>query len=168
MHYVKLPPIEELEARWEYLPLVGWFFNRETGKRSDYTNEKGRQELWYGKYRRLQASRVAYYLTHGVEPGEYEVEHKNRDATDNRAINLRLANRLQNCANRGKQRRNTSGYKGVTLHKQTGRWQAKTSILRGDKREYVYLGLHDTPEEAHEAYVRWVEENHPHPSFIVT
>jgi len=42
---------------------------------------------------------------------------------------------------------NTSGFRGVSRHKNTGKWQARVG-LPGKKH---WLGLHDTPEAAHAA-----------------
>jgi len=66
------------------------------------------------------------------------VDHENRDKLDNRRVNLRLATTSQNGANRKVQRNNTSGFRGVTLHKQNG-WQAKIQI-RGKTRHLGYFG----------------------------
>jgi hypothetical protein len=45
---------------------------------------------------------------------------------------------------------NTSGFKGVTFHRKMKKWVAW--IRAGGKN--VYLGLHSTPEAAHDAYVK--------------
>lgn len=48
----------------------------------------------------------------------------------------------------GKPNRNTtSGYKGVSFHKQKGRWQAYLNIAG----KMINLGFYDTPEEAYQA-----------------
>lgn len=44
---------------------------------------------------------------------------------------------------------NTSGFRGVSFHKRTGKWQAYISV----NRKQFHIGLYDTPEEAHEAYI---------------
>ena len=45
-------------------------------------------------------------------------------------------------------RDNTSGYKGVSFHKASGKWRADICVAR--KR--IALGLFSTPEEAANAY----------------
>lgn len=45
------------------------------------------------------------------------VDHINGDTTDNRRDNLRVCTAHQNTFNRGKQKNNKSGFKGVYLHK---------------------------------------------------
>lgn len=98
------------------------------------------------RYRRkwYPAHHVAWFLMTGVWPKM--IDHKNLNKGDNRWENLREATPLQNNANvagRGKYP------KGVTFHKQVGRYQAAIKV---EGRSH-YLGLHDTPEQAHAAYI---------------
>jgi hypothetical protein len=76
------------------------------------------------------------------------VDHRDQDGLNNRRTNLRVATQSQNLSNRGPQKNNTSGYKGVSLCKATGRWQAIIQYGRKKKR----LGRFDTPEQAALAY----------------
>ncbi len=78
------------------------------------------------------------------------VDHINMDTRDNRRCNLRLATQSQNLCNVGRKVTNTSGYKGVSLHKASGRWQA--TIVKN--RRQHHLGLYDTAREAALAYDR--------------
>jgi len=77
------------------------------------------------------------------------VDHRDGDGLNNRRTNLREATRAQNARNARRSITNTSGFKGVTFHKGAGRWMAQIHV-RG---RHLYLGLHDTPEIAHEAYM---------------
>lgn len=92
------------------------------------------------------AHRVAWYLHYGYWPKE--VDHINGIKTDNRITNLREVMRSDNGCNKPKQSNNTSGYKGVSFHKETGKYQAK--ITRHGKT--TNLGLHETAESAGLAY----------------
>lgn len=60
--------------------------------------------------------------------------------------NLRIAGRAQfdNMQNQGLRSNNTSGYRGVSWKKETGRWQAST---QADGHRH-YFGCFDTPEQA--------------------
>lgn len=80
----------------------------------------------------------------------FEVDHINGDPTDNRRENLRLATTSQNRANIGKPGHNTSGVKGVSFYKRTGRFRA--FLQSGGK--HFHLGYFDTLSEAQEAYNR--------------
>jgi hypothetical protein len=83
----------------------------------------------------------------GVEDGVL-VDHINRNPLDNRRSNLRIASPSLNGLNRGIQRNNTSGYRGVKLHKPSGRWIARIQI----DGKFRYLGRFATPAEASIAY----------------
>ena len=92
--------------------------------------------------------RLAWFYIYGVWP-EDQIDHEDRVRSDNRITGLREADPYQNQANRGRNRNNTSGYKGVFWHKLSGKWMAQ--LRAGGK--VIYLGLHNKPEEAHQAYV---------------
>ncbi len=76
------------------------------------------------------------------------IDHINGVRDDNRLENLRMADSLQNNFNRGTQRRDKSGFKGVCIKKGSKRWVAQITI--DGKRKH--LGLFDTAEEAAAAY----------------
>lgn len=76
------------------------------------------------------------------------VDHENGNRLDNRRANLRAATRAQQQYNRGRGCNNTSGFKGVSFHRKTGRWRA-TIQLDGRHR---HLGLFDDAETAARAY----------------
>lgn len=73
-----------------------------------------------------------------------------------RLSNLRIVSRSQNLMNRGCQSNNTSGYKGVFLHKSTGTWKAQIMSCGRLK----YLGYFHTPEAAAKAYDKSAKELH--------
>ncbi len=79
-------------------------------------------------------------------PPGLEVDHINRNRLDNRRCNLRLTDHTGNMRNCSRNRRNTSGYKGV--RRLGNRWAAR---LKCDG-EWCCLGWFNTPEEAAVAY----------------
>ncbi len=83
------------------------------------------------------------------------VDHRDRDGLNNRRSNLRVCEipNLNN-ANSKKYKSNTSGFKGVSWHAGSGKWRA----VIGFKRKIISLGLHDTPEKAHKAYMEKAQE----------
>lgn len=98
----------------------------------------------------LMAHRAAWAHVHGEWP-ECHIDHINGNRKDNRLCNLRLATDAVNAQNvRAARKDNKIGLLGVSLDKNRGRWRAQISI--GGKN--ISLGNHDTPELAHEAYVR--------------
>lgn len=82
------------------------------------------------------------------DPEGLDVDHKDGDGLNNLRINLRVATHSQNRCNQRISKSNTSGFKGVSRRK-TGKWKAQ--IMVG--RRSFYLGLYDTPEAAHAAYI---------------
>lgn len=92
----------------------------------------------------LQEHRVAWLLCYGVWP-PLDIDHINRDRSDNRIKNLRLATDSQNAHNTVSSKANTSGYKGVSWESQTGKWRA---CLRF-KGIQLRLGRFDCPKQAH-------------------
>jgi len=81
-------------------------------------------------------------------PPGTEVDHADGNRLNNQRSNIRLCNGSQNQINKGPQPCNTSGFKGVSWHKQKGRWQAQISVNGRNK----YIGHYDTPADAAAAY----------------
>lgn len=81
-------------------------------------------------------------------PKGYKTDHIDRNKLNNTRENLRTCTDSQNQANTTKKSTNTSGYKGVSLNKQTGRWTAQITV--GRKR--IHIGYFDFPEDAAQAY----------------
>lgn len=118
-----------------------WYASRHRGTFYARTDTGGRLVR-----RRLAMHRVILGL--GAGDGR-EVDHINGNGLDNRRANLRICTHAENLRNRGPQRNNRSGYKGVSLHPD-GKWTAHISI--NGSRNVRYLGLFSTPEDAARAY----------------
>lgn len=93
--------------------------------------------------------RLAWLYVHGDLPPS-GVDHKNLQRGDNRITNLRPATTSQNCANRGLDKNNTSGVKGVSWYSTKGKWVAKI-YCQGRKHS---LGSFDSKEAAAFAYAK--------------
>lgn len=79
------------------------------------------------------------------------IDHINHNGIDNRRCNLRVCTHRQNLFNRGPQKDNKIGYKGVFKHTDPKRkkpWGAQINIDQKRKT----LGWFDTPQEAAKAY----------------
>jgi hypothetical protein len=99
--------------------------------------------------------RLAWLHQYGEWPMA-DLDHKDGNIEDDRPTNLRLATPAQNGANRGAQKNNTSGFKGVSFDKQTGRWRAK---IKANGR-HISIGRFDTPEAAATAYAEAAQRLH--------
>lgn len=98
--------------------------------------------------RNYRAGRVAWAMVYGAWPPDDRcVDHRDRDPSNNRVGNLRLATVAENSRN-GRYRGAASGFKGVRA--KDGRWQA----IIGFEGKTLSLGKHDTPEAAHAEYLR--------------
>jgi AP2 domain len=100
-----------------------------------------------GKQRPIKMSRFILGLTFG---DKRQADHWNRDTLNNRRSNLRISEPHQNASNRKINRRNSSGYKGITWCKTTSRWAARI----GFKRTRIHLGYFTTKELAAQAYIK--------------
>ena len=84
------------------------------------------------------------------------IDHENLNSLDNRKDNLRLATPQQNGRNRGPQKNNSSGFKGVDKPNHTWRWRARIKSDSG----HIHLGYFDTKEEAAQAYRQAADKLH--------
>lgn len=89
-------------------------------------------------------------LMHRVIIGEHhkETDHKNRNTLDNRRENIRPCSSSENLANRGLQKNNHSGYRGVSWSASAQKFMAMISVNGSG----IYLGLFATAQEAALAY----------------
>jgi hypothetical protein len=92
----------------------------------------------------------------GLTDRHDQADHEDGDGLNNTRLNLRPCNNTQNSANKGRYKRNKSGFKGVSWHKGCGKWRAQICVNRKKK----YLGLFDAPEDAHAAYSKAAKELH--------
>lgn len=81
-------------------------------------------------------------------PEGVQVDHINNNRLDNRRSNVRLCTQDQNVRNVGMRGSNTTGFKGVTLRKKTGRYLAQI----GFAKRKIYIGSFGTADEAARAY----------------
>lgn len=83
-------------------------------------------------------------------PAEPHIDHIDGNGLNNRRSNLRPATVSENHCNRKRAVTNTSGFKGVSPHKSSGKWRAEIS-RDGRKRS---LGYFSDPESAAVAYAK--------------
>jgi hypothetical protein len=138
--------------RLDYDPDTGYFVwkvankRRRAGERAGYVGGGG--YVYIGINRQLiLAHRLVWWFVYGRGPMG-DIDHINRDKTDNRLSNLRDVTESQNLMNRPAPRNNTSGQKGVSWHAKEKRWRAKITV----NKKTMFLGSFSTIEDAGSAY----------------
>jgi len=105
------------------------------------------------------AHKLAWIWMTGSTPDE--IDHADRNKSNNKWDNLRAATRPQNAANKLKNRTNTSGFKGVFWHPGASKWMAQICV----NRRSIYLGIFDCPAAASLAYQ--IEAHRQHGEFAL-
>lgn len=134
-----------LKEIFTYDPDSGLFIRRV--KRTNYNGEIGSiagtlDSKGYiaininGKLNR--AHRLAWLYMTGKWP-QQEIDHINLKRSDNRWCNLRQASRKENGWNRGMNKNNSSGVKGVYWHKKANKWCVEIMV----NKKKIYLGLYE-------------------------
>ena len=98
------------------------------------------------------AHRLAWLHFYGRWPAG-EGDHKDRDRTNNRILNLREGSKSFNQQNRAPR----GGRIGIDFHKGTGKWRARIGL----EGRSTLLGYFTEPEAAQGAYLAAKRELHP-------
>lgn len=157
---------KKLEEWFAYNPETGDFTWKKARSKSTPVGSKAgskREDSWYltldGEL--FRAHRIAFLMTYGYLPEE--VDHKDNNPFNNKIKNLRPATRLENSRNRRMDSTKTSsGYKGVYPGPNKGTWvaQIKPGKDNGTGTRVKHLGVFDSPEDAHKAYVKAAKKYH--------
>jgi hypothetical protein len=83
------------------------------------------------------------------------IDHINNISGDNRLCNLQIISGRQNWS---KDKTPKSGFTGAYYHKKSKRWEAKITI----NSKLIYLGIFDTPELAHQEYLKNLKRTKTH------
>lgn len=163
----EIDPTSKTWLRWKVRPRHhfrnqrGWnIFNamyagKEAGSTVSSEYEKTYYRVRVGE-QECTCHRIVFAMTTGADPGNSQIDHRNGDSLDNNPDNLRLANPIENGRNRGKNKNNTSGYKGVTRITKRGKWEAKIQI----EGKTLHLGYFEELADAAAAYDRAAQEHH--------
>ena len=100
------------------------------------------------------AHRIIWQMHNGDISKDVEIDHVDTNRGNNSLSNLRLATSSNNKWNMNKTSHNKSGFKGVSLHKKTGRFAAYYKKF-GRK---IHIGYFKTGIEAHNAYISAVTD----------
>ena len=136
--FKSMPPLEVVKAAVNYDPEIGFIGSTAKG----YSTVSIQGVIY-------RDARVAYYLATGTDPGRFYVDHIDRDPTNNKLSNLRLATPSQNRMNAP---RKAKGWVKV----KSG-YAAKIWVPR---KGFEHLGVFATAEEATAAYNKRLKEVH--------
>ena len=96
---------------------------------------------------RFLAHRLAWLYMTGSLP-QMEIDHIDRDRSNNSWVNLRSVSTQQNSFNRSMQSNNKTGYKGVSFSKRENKFRAVITL----NGKLHHLGYFSTAEEASQCY----------------
>lgn len=163
MSFNPIPPVKQISREYVYNPLTGAFFylrEPRTGHRAGSMVRNRRYLYLNGKS--FLASRIAWKLMTGEDPGDRDIDHINGDPSDDRWENLRAISHRENLMNRRAYTRRDregkgSGYKGVyrARNKSEEKYYASICI----QKKMYYLGTFVDPREAAYAVAKWHAEN---------
>lgn len=152
---------DRLLSVMRYEPETGRFFwlERRQGAKADLS-AGSRQSIGYVEIcidqERFLAHRLAWFYMTRAWP-EREIDHRNLDRGDNSWTNLRAATSGENKQNvKDARAGNRSGQLGVSRH-HSGRFKARITVEGKEN----WLGLFDTPQLAHAAYLNAKPKFHP-------
>lgn len=94
-------------------------------------------------YKSYLVHRIIWLHVYGKFPTG-QIDHINRNKTDNRLCNLREVTHQANSINKALRSDNTSGVTGVSKHKASNKWFVRISVNKQNK----YLGSFDSFEDA--------------------
>lgn len=124
---------ERLKQLVTYDPETGEFTGNYFGNVIGYDHKPAKAKTTYRRIKldgkNYSAHRMAWLYVHGDKPKE--IDHRDRDGSNNRLDNLRVADRVLNNRNQGLMQNNKSGIAGVSKkHKKgrTPRWVANIGI----------------------------------------
>jgi hypothetical protein len=167
-----LPPVEELWEKFSYNPLTGLLYWR--GRVPNYRKPPnsvaghmrpdGYWSISRMDGRGMLVHRVIWKWMTGEDPGELSVDHHDRNPSNNRWNNLRLATEPQQGYNTVKKRyRNgmvpSSPYKGVKVQVKGNGKPFIYAMIRIQGKQ-TYLGSFPTEEAAHAAYCAASQQHH--------
>ena len=97
-----LPPLEVLQNKFDYNPETGILTYRDTQRPAGYTNGRGWLRVKIaGKHYKVH--RIAWKMHYGEDPANgLQMDHINRQRSDNRICNLRVVTAKENVSNSDK------------------------------------------------------------------
>lgn len=140
---------EYLNSLFEYRD--GVLLGKQTGESVGWINSSGYVHVFVQGYKDYGRSSIVWIMHYGPIPDALEVDHINRNKSDDRIDNLRLANKSLQNLNKSVQSNNALGVQGVT--RGCSKSKPFKAVFRGK-----FLGNFATVEEASSVYQTTKEE----------
>ena len=141
-----LIPVERLWELYDYNPLTGQLISKRYSRPITGTLKHGAMGVWVGG-RSTNYGRIVFAWCTGTWPKQ-QVDHINRDFTDNRFWNLR------DCSHRQNNQNKSTFNGGATFSKAKQKWVAQIR-LNGKKK---HIGYFNSEAEARRAYAQSLSE----------
>jgi hypothetical protein len=149
-----------IKKLFKYNPETGdllWRIQKGTqgiiGNVTGCTDDRGRILIKINS-KRYYAHRLVFLYHHGYFP-EYEIDHIDRNPSNNRISNLREVSHICNMRNAKRDRTNTSGITGVYQVKGDGKWRAAITINRKIYHLKFTSSFKDTVIARHNAEIKY-------------
>lgn len=125
-----------------YNPDSGVFIWRSNNKIAGYKDRDGYVYIRVDKVK-YKAHRLAWLYVYGTWPSK-DIDHIDRDKSNNAINNLREATKSDNLRNRGVFKNNKLGVQGVSIHKATNKYQAQICV----NKTIIHLGYFNELSDA--------------------
>lgn len=155
-NFDELQLLSEMKKWISYNPTTGeilWIkykagSRNKIGDPAGYLNGDGYRVIVFN-YKKWRAQNIAWLFHYGEMPNCI-IDHIDLNPLNNRISNLRKATKAQNSMNTGLKKNSTTGYKGVSVSKSTGKFKSYIKI----NREQISLGSYLNAIDAAKAYDR--------------
>jgi hypothetical protein len=151
---------EEIKSALKYDQDTGIFYflvdshKRKINQPASRKHSKGYVYLYVlGKC--ILAHRAAWIYVYGKIEDSMQIDHINRNRSDNRISNLRLVSQSENIHNSSIRKTNTSGFVGVGKNCHSKKWRSRITHNGKD----IHLGYFFTKEEAMLARKNYMKTN---------
>lgn len=159
-YYGRKLSADQLREIINYDPESGmftWRIPRRKIRVGEIAGGVGSYGYWYIRtHGKLYGSHILAWLYMTGEWPSEDIDHRDTDRSNNRWNNLREASRAENLRNARAHRDSKAQFKGICWNKQRSKWVAKICV----NYKQINLGLFETPQEAHAAYVEASKKLH--------
>lgn len=158
-------PSQELLAEYFELDLSipqGLRWKKKAARNTVISSPAGRRHsngYWEVRFQKVlyKSNRIVYRLATGEDPGELEIDHIDRNKSNNAANNLRPLDRSGQQFNRV----SSNEYRWTTYDASRGRWAGGYHTPRPNRR-YIFCGYHKTAKQAYQAVLKRKGSVEPH------